>query len=73
MDVHKLVGIVAVAIESLPESLREKSFIRDWIKIIYDKVKTGDTKYMRTNEDSYYDAMPTVRNGCGGSGMMASC
>eukprot|EP00957_Ditylum_brightwellii_P165486 12599063-Ditylum_brightwellii.AAC.1 len=28
MDVHKLVGIVMVATKSLPESLREKSFIR---------------------------------------------
>eukprot|EP00957_Ditylum_brightwellii_P152444 11604664-Ditylum_brightwellii.AAC.1 len=72
MDVYKLVGIVLVAIKALPESLWEKSFImvnqhpqyfissEDWIKKIYDKVKTGETKYMGTNEDSYYDEMPTV-------------
>jgi hypothetical protein len=72
MDQYKLVGVILVAIKSLPLSLWESSFIRvnlhphhrmsfeDWIKKIYDKVKTGETKYTRTNDDSYYDAMPAV-------------
>ena len=72
MDQNKLVAIISIALKDLPGTLWKNSFIRvnlhphhrlsfgKWIEKIFDKVHTGETKYYRTNEHSYYDAMPAV-------------
>ena len=71
-DQVSMIAVIAVAIKNLDASIWESSFRRvnlhphyrisfqAWIDKIYDKVNTAGTKYTRTNEDSYYDAMPAV-------------
>ena len=72
MDQWQLVGVIATAIKNLPEDIWEKSFIsvnlhphhrvpfEDWIEKISNVVTTGEKNYMRTNEASYFDAMPAL-------------
>ena len=72
IDQWQLIAIISTALKNLPGDIWTRSFFsvnlhphhrlsfEDWIQKIAPYVRTGETAYLRTNEDSYYNAMPAV-------------